>query len=231
VKETAESEGSTSRIEGFSDAVFALSLTLLVVSTEVPRTFADLTRLMAAFVPFGACFALLCWLWWSHHAYFRRFGRADRVTVVLNCFLLFFLVFYVYPLKFVATLALGPMFGVKPPPEALPTAGQGAWVMWFYGGGFAGVSAIFAALYGTARHRIAKVGGDAREIYDAGTHERAWWANAGVAVVSCAIAMTAGPRGVGWSGFAYCLIGPVQWFVFAGRERRRASALARAEGG
>jgi hypothetical protein len=214
-----------SRIEAFSDAVFALSLTLLVVATDVPKTFDDLARLMAAFVPFAACFALLCWLWWSHHAYFRRFGVADRATVVLNCALLFFLVFYVYPLKFVATVALAPIFGGAPPDLG---GRRAAWLMWFYGGGFAGVSLVFAALYGVARHRLRRRGGFDADAYDAGTHELAWFANAAVAAISCACAFGLGPRGAPIAGFAYFLIGPAQAAVFWTRGARRARVLSRA---
>ncbi len=59
-----------SRIEAFSDVVFGFSLTLLVVSLEVPHTFRELMADMRGFVPFAICFALLAQVWWLHHTFF-----------------------------------------------------------------------------------------------------------------------------------------------------------------
>ena len=52
-----------SRLEGLSDAVFGFSLTLLVVSLEVPKTTADLVRVMVGFIPFAFCFFSLSMVW------------------------------------------------------------------------------------------------------------------------------------------------------------------------
>jgi uncharacterized membrane protein len=61
-----------SRLEAFSDAVFAFALTLLVVSLDVPKSYDELMALMAGFVPFAASFALLTWIWYEHNLFFRR---------------------------------------------------------------------------------------------------------------------------------------------------------------
>src|SRR5690349_6443761 len=92
------------RLEAFSDAVFAFALTLLVVSLEVPHSYAELMHLVRGFLPFACCFALLIWIWYEHSAFFTKYGLHDRVTTTLNAVLLFVVLFYVYPLKYLFNL-------------------------------------------------------------------------------------------------------------------------------
>lgn len=80
--------GDVSRIEGLSDGVFALSLTLLVVALEVPRTSGQLIALVWQFPAFALCFAFLLWVWYQHFLFHRRYGFEDAATVALNGLLL-----------------------------------------------------------------------------------------------------------------------------------------------
>src|SRR5207249_12091167 len=100
-----------SRLEGCRDAVFSFSVTLLVVSLEVPHTFDELWEAMRGFVAFAICFALLFQIWWRHHTFFRRYGLEDAVTKAFTGVLLFVVLFYVYPLKFLWTLVITTRLG------------------------------------------------------------------------------------------------------------------------
>jgi uncharacterized membrane protein len=89
-----------SRIEALSDAVFALALTLLVVSHEPPATYAEFVSMMVGFAPFFATFVMLFMFWDIQNQFFRWYALEDGLTKWLNAFLLFAILFYVFPLKY-----------------------------------------------------------------------------------------------------------------------------------
>src|SRR5687768_5259653 len=93
-----------SRVEAFSDVVFGFALTLIVVSLEVPTSYEELIRTMRGLPAFAICFAILTWVWHVHYTFFRRYALTDEITVALNTALLFIVLFYIYPMKFMFSL-------------------------------------------------------------------------------------------------------------------------------
>jgi uncharacterized membrane protein len=137
---------NVTRLESFADAVFGFALTLLIVSLEVPRSFADLVNTMRGFPAFAVCFLMLATIWNTHYKFSRRYGLDDGTTRFLTCVLLFIVLFYVYPLKFLFTLGINDMIfggsgGLQITLRELSTLYS------IYGFGFAGIYFAFTLLY------------------------------------------------------------------------------------
>src|ERR1700686_3130733 len=144
--------GEITRLEGLTDAVFAFAVTLLVVSLEVPHTYAELVVAMKGFFAFAICFTMLVQVWYYHYIYSRRYGLQTTYVVVLNAVLLFVILFYVYPLKFLFTVVVGGLTqGLTVPQEQLTrmftSAQQVPALMVIYSLGYTAVCVLFALLY------------------------------------------------------------------------------------
>lgn len=222
--------GEVSRVEGLSDAVFALSLTLLVVSLDVPRTFDEMLGAFRYLPVFAVCFAMLIMCWYFHFLFHRRYGLEDGVTIWLNSLLLFVILFYVYPLKFLFTVLYDMWFGggstvALPDGSVVPamTAAQMPLLMVLYSGGFVGVFGILALLElraWTRRDRLEL--NDAERIITIPTL-RSQLISVSFGVASMTLVIIDGSL-AGWAGMIYFLIGPVQ--VWNGvRPEKKASSV------
>ena len=94
------------RVLAFSDGVFAIAMTLLVVSIAVPRLadgadvseLADsLNDLTSSFVSFFVSFAVIGRYWLAHHEFFGLLGRIDQKAISLNLVYLAFIAFLPFP--------------------------------------------------------------------------------------------------------------------------------------
>jgi uncharacterized membrane protein len=221
--------GEISRLEGFSDAVFAFAVTLLVVSLEVPRTFSDLLVVMRGFFAFAICFAVLIGIWHEHFVFFRRYGFQDSATVWLNAALLFVVLFYVYPLKFLFTLVVNQLLLHVPPAESVRIeAAEARTLFVVYGAGVIAVFSMLALLYAHALRRRGPLGLNKVEVFDTRASISRNLLAAGVGAVSIALALVVPERVIGLAGYAYFLFGPVFAVhgAIAGRRRRKILAAS-----
>jgi uncharacterized membrane protein len=210
-----------SRIEGFSDAVFAFAVTLLVVSLEVPKTVDEWLATMQGFVAFAICFYLLYIVWYEHYKYFRRYGLSDFLTLCLNAALLFLVLMYVYPLKFLFTLLIDELFGFAENETIEPS--QFPLLMVIYGAGFVAVQLVFMLMYLRAYSLRAILELDARELSMTREEIQGTLLNISVGLVSVALAILGGAEHVAWAGYAYLLLFPLQSInsrVMGSRRRR-----------
>jgi uncharacterized membrane protein len=159
------------RVEGFSDAVFGFAVTLLIVSLEVPKTSTDLLETMRGFGSFILTFLILAGIWYAQHTFFRRYGLEDRATVMLNLALLFTVLFFVYPMKFVFSVLFGdPMMKGKVMtahglmPVVLPE--HKPWIFIIFGFGFIAVYSVFYLLYRHAYRQRERLGLNEFEIWE-----------------------------------------------------------------
>jgi uncharacterized membrane protein len=197
--------GEITRLEAFCDVVFGFAITLLVVSLEVPHSYSELIADMRGFLPFAACFAQLVMIWRTHYRFSRRYGLEDPYTVFLNVVLLFLVLFYVYPLKFVFTLLFAELGGGGL--EGQIGWHEGSVLMRIYAAGFAAVFLLFTLLY-THAYRLRKELG-LNPVESAQTRsslqENLLLALVGIGSFLIAI------KSPQWAGWFYCVIGPALW--------------------
>ena len=98
---------STGRTEAFSDGVFAIAITLLILEVAVPEAaFDDLWRGIAhqwpSYLAYATSFITIGGIWMAHHAIFRRLQYANQQVMVINLVLLMAVAFLPFPTRLMA---------------------------------------------------------------------------------------------------------------------------------
>lgn len=104
-------ERSTERIEAFSDGVFAIAITLLVLDLRIPTgAGSDSDALLKAilglwpsYFAYGLSFTMIGIYWANHHYLFKLFAKTDHGLNLLNLLLLMFIAFLPFPTHVLGT--------------------------------------------------------------------------------------------------------------------------------
>jgi uncharacterized membrane protein len=93
----------TARIEAFSDGVFAIAITLLIIEIGVPHVTGEeslseaLGDLWPSYGAYVLSFVMIGIYWANHHSLFRLFMRTDHFFLILNVFFLMAIAFLPFP--------------------------------------------------------------------------------------------------------------------------------------
>lgn len=92
---------SPSRVEAFSDGVFAIAITLLILEIRVPHgdhdLWAGLLALWPSYVAFLMSFAVILIMWVNHHELLRMVQGVNYPFLFANGFLLLTVTFIPFP--------------------------------------------------------------------------------------------------------------------------------------
>ncbi|HEY7419433.1 MAG TPA: TMEM175 family protein [Ktedonobacteraceae bacterium] len=96
----------TGRVEAFSDGVFAIAITLLILEIPVPgnspRLATDVWLHWPSFAGYAISFLSILVMWMNHHTIFEMVRRINRIFLFLNGLLLMLITFVNYPTALVA---------------------------------------------------------------------------------------------------------------------------------
>jgi len=218
-----------SRTENLSDIVFAMALALIVASS-VPTSFTELTALWREAIAIAICFALLLMIWHIHFVFFRRYDLEDNLTIFLNSVLMFLVMAFVYPLKFLFLFLINFFTGNFESQQDLAqilTAQQAPWVSVIYSLGYAAVFVIFTAMYIHALRQADALGLNSAEITLTRTAIFSNLVHIAMAALVILVAMLL-PDSKGLRASAlYCFIGiPLAILAHLGRRKAKAAFAA-----
>ena len=99
---------TTERVEAFSDGVFAIAITLLVLEIAVPHPHGDrlahaLVAQWPTYLAYAVSFFIIGIIWINHHAVFSALDRADRGLLMINLLLLAWVALIPWPTSLIAT--------------------------------------------------------------------------------------------------------------------------------
>jgi uncharacterized membrane protein len=93
-------DSETARLETFSDGVFAIAATLLILELKLDghgSVTHQLLHLWPSYAAYAISFVTIGIMWINHHAIFRQVARVDRTFLAINVIFLMVIAFIPFP--------------------------------------------------------------------------------------------------------------------------------------
>ncbi len=213
------------RTETFTDAAFAFALTLMVVSIDsIPATYAELWRAVQGIPAFGLSCALLFLFWYGHWNWSRRYGMEDFPTMILSFLLVFVMLCYVYPMKYVTSLFVAWITDQRVEVGASIASVEELYgIFTIYSIGFVALCLVVLLLYLRAWSQREQLALDAVERHVTQSEIGAWSIMAGVGAIAVLMGLFAPRHPLTVPGWAYVLLPLVMpaFGVIRGRQLER----------
>jgi uncharacterized membrane protein len=186
----------TGRTEAFSDGVFAIAITLLVLDIHVPVTefhhlWAGIGHEWPSYLGYATSFAAVGGLWLAHHGVFRRMRYANDRVMRINLLLLMAVSFLPFPTSLVA--------------QTIRSTNAERAAVIFYGASLLVIRLLFSALWASVAsdRQLLKPDVSEREVAEV---QREATPNIGFYVAATGLALVA-PRAAAFVYLAIALLG------------------------
>jgi uncharacterized membrane protein len=179
---------------------------------------------MKGTLSFAVCFALLFQIWNNQNVFFRRYGINDTYTLFLNAILLFVVLIYTYPLKFLFELIFrGPTYLHDGQVMQKLQTGQLQPLMLLYGTGFMVNYVLFYLMYRHAGKCAKEIDLSAVEQFETKTIAGINLICAFVCTFVMSITFLVPAEYAGVTAFLYFLIGFAYmiWYSYRGKKKRQ----------
>ncbi len=220
------------RTETFTDAAFAFALTLLVVSVDsIPSTYAELVTAVQGIPAFGLSCALLFLFWYGHWNWSRRYGLEDFPSIVLSFLLVFVMLCYVYPMKYVTSIFVAWITNRRLDVDAnIDSIEELYGIFTIYSAGFVALCVAMLLLYWRAWHRRDDLGLSALERFVTRSEMGSWCIMLGVGFLAILMGLFAPRHTMTVPGWAYMLL-PVIMPLYGMRRGRQQRHVLEQEAG
>jgi uncharacterized membrane protein len=143
-------EKETGRLEAFSDGIFAVAITLLVLEIKIPQSggnealWRQVLDQWPSFLAYFISFMTILIMWINHHAIFKLVHRTDHPFLIINGLLMLLITFVNYPTAVLAAHIQS------------PTRSDQVFAAAFYSATFVVISIVYQALwrYATSNRRL-----------------------------------------------------------------------------